>query len=73
MGLMNSPRKNSRPITSTPKQNSNINILRHVDYSSKYGLGYILTNGCYGVYFNDSSKICLNPNNNDLVFIPARC
>lgn len=84
MGLMNSPRQNSRPISSITQTSSNstsnsnsssasIYIIRHVDYSSKYGLGYILSNGYYGVYFNDSSKICLNPSNNDVTFIPARC
>lgn len=28
-----------------------------VDYSSKYGLGYCLTNGDCGVYYNDSSLL----------------
>jgi len=31
-----------------------------VDYSSKYGLGYLLSNGSTGVFFNDSSKIILD-------------
>lgn len=31
-----------------------------VDYSSKYGLGYLLSNGATGVFFNDSTKIILN-------------
>ena len=31
-----------------------------VDYSSKYGLGYILSNGAAGVFFNDSTKIILD-------------
>lgn len=30
-------------------------VLSHVDYSTKYGLGYLLSNGCIGVYFNDST------------------
>lgn len=33
-----------------------------VDYSSKYGLGYYLSNEATGVYFNDSTKIVLDPN-----------
>lgn len=45
-------------------------VMKHVDYSSKYGLGYILSNGCYGVYFNDSSKINFNPQNEEVTFIP---
>ena len=32
-----------------------------VDYSSKYGLGYLLSNGSSGVFFNDSTKIILEP------------
>lgn len=32
-------------------------MTKWVDYSSKYGLGYTLSNGGIGVYFNDSSKI----------------
>lgn len=30
-----------------------------VDYTTKYGLGYLLSNGAIGVYFNDSTKIVL--------------
>ena len=32
-------------------------VKKWVDYSSKYGLGYTLSNGACGVYFNDNSKI----------------
>ncbi|EGR30222.1 protein kinase domain protein [Ichthyophthirius multifiliis] len=35
-------------------------VVSWVDYSNKYGLGYCLCNGAYGVYFNDSSKIILD-------------
>lgn len=31
-----------------------------VDYSSKYGLGYMLNNKSSGVFFNDSTKILLD-------------
>lgn len=30
-----------------------IHILTYVDYSKKYGLGYLINNKQYGVYFND--------------------
>jgi polo-like kinase 1 len=33
-----------------------------VDFSSKYGMGYKMSNGAYGVLFNDSTKIVLDPN-----------
>lgn len=35
----------------------NIWVKKWVDYSTKYGLGYMLSNGCAGVFFNDSTKI----------------
>lgn len=34
-----------------------VSIKKWIDYSSKYGIGYALTNGSCGVYFNDSSKM----------------
>jgi polo-like kinase 1 len=37
-------------------------LVKYVDFSSKYGIGYKLTNGSYGVLFNDSTKIILDPN-----------
>jgi len=40
---------------------SEIWVKKWVDYSSKYGLGYLLSNGTTGVFFNDSTKIILDP------------
>jgi len=40
-----------------------IYVKKWIDYSSKYGLGYRLSNGITGVYFNDSSKIILKLDN----------
>ncbi len=37
-------------------------IVQYVDFSTKYGIGYKLKNGSYGVLFNDSTKIVLDPN-----------
>ena len=34
-----------------------MSVKKWIDYSSKYGMGYSLTNGACGVYFNDSSKM----------------
>lgn len=36
-------------------------VKKWVDYSTKYGLGYLLSNGATGVFFNDSTKIILDP------------
>ena len=46
-----------------------IYVTKFLDYSSKYGLGYILSNGFCGVYFNDSTKIILNPNTNIFYYL----
>ncbi|CAD8127828.1 unnamed protein product [Paramecium sonneborni] len=35
-------------------------VKKWVDYSSRYGLGYLLSNGATGVFFNDSTKIVLD-------------
>lgn len=32
-------------------------VKQWVDYSTKYGIGYILNSDCIGVYFNDNSKL----------------
>ncbi len=37
-----------------------IHAYRWVDYSKKYGLGYSLSDGRYGVFFNDATKILLS-------------
>lgn len=47
-------------------------VKKWVDYSSKYGLGYLLSNGFSGVFFNDSSKIILNPSTNVFYYIERR-
>ncbi|CAN0178158.1 unnamed protein product, partial [Ectocarpus sp. 8 AP-2014] len=36
-------------------------VTRYVDYSTKYGLGFLLSDGSAGVYFNDATKIVLEP------------
>ena len=38
-------------------------VKKWIDYSSKYGLGYLLSNGSLGVFYNDSSKIIVHPKN----------
>lgn len=40
-----------------------------MDYSSKYGLGYILSNSFIGVYFNDNSKMIQQKNENEVKYI----
>lgn len=45
-----------------PAQPQTEMVVEFVDFSSKYGLGYKLSNGSYGVLFNDSTKIVTHPN-----------
>ena len=45
-----------------------IYIVKWLDYSTKYGTGYILSNGFCGVYFNDSTKIIMNPNSSTFYY-----
>ena len=44
-------------------------VKKWIDYSNKYGLGYVLTNNCVGVYFNDSTKIIYKPNGMNFVYV----
>ena len=60
-----------RPTKSTISTVTPVNIWvkKWIDYSSKYGLGYLLNNGTAGVYFNDSTKIILKPGESNFSYI----
>ena len=47
-------------------------VKKWVDYSTKYGLGYYLSNEATGVFFNDSTKIVLDPNGHHLDYMERR-
>ena len=47
-------------------------ITRYVDYTSKYGLGFLLSDGCSGVYFNDSTKTALGPSGETFQYIERK-
>jgi polo-like kinase 1 len=47
-------------------------VKKWVDYSSKYGLGYVLSNNSTGVFFNDSSKIILNANEHSFHYMERK-
>lgn len=47
-------------------------VTKWVDYASKYGVGYILSDGSIGVYFNDSTKIILVPSGDLFDYITRR-
>ena len=47
-------------------------VKKWVDYSTKYGLGYLLSNGATGVFFNDSTKIILDPKGHHFDYLERR-
>jgi len=58
-GMQSLPNLNKGKTTSSFK--SEVWVKKWVDYSTKYGLGYLLTNGSTGVFYNDSTKLILDP------------
>lgn len=44
-------------------------LTKWVDYSAKYGIGFMLSEGSSGVHFNDSSKIVAEPNSRSFAMI----
>ena len=51
-------------VKENPKKDKGgeVHVKKWVDYSTKYGLGYLLSDGSTGVYFNDSTKIIVDRN-----------
>mmetsp|Transcript_25403 Transcript_25403/g.44891 ORF Transcript_25403/g.44891 Transcript_25403/m.44891 type:complete len:604 (-) Transcript_25403:145-1956(-) len=47
-------------------------VTKWVDYASKYGVGYVLSDGSIGVHFNDSTKIILVPNGTHFDYVTRR-
>ena len=70
--VTNNLKVNEQPPTDPNLKGPDTWVKKWVDYSSKYGLGYLLSNGFSGVFFNDSSKIILNPNTNKFNYIERR-
>ena len=47
-------------------------VLRYVDYTCKYGLGFLLNDGSSGVYFNDSTKTALDSHSDTFQYIERK-
>lgn len=47
-------------------------VTRYVDYTSKYGLGFLLNDGSSGVYFNDSTKAVHSAEGDSFVYVERR-
>jgi len=59
-------------LVGTTLKEPDVWIKKWVDYSSKYGLGYLLSNGSSGVFFNDSTKIILDPHGQHFDYIEKK-
>lgn len=57
------------PVLST---NDEAWVKKWVDYSSKYGLGYLLTTGYVGVVFNDATKAVCSPDGSSFWYIEKK-
>ena len=67
------PWKISRNIPQTLKSSTASTwVVRYVDYTSKYGLGFLLNTGCSGVYFNDSTKIIMSTDGDMFQYIERK-
>ena len=53
----------------TFESGSNCIVQKYIDISDKYGLGYLLSNGTTGIYFNDGTKIVLYFEKNYFLYI----
>lgn len=51
--------QNDNPKNLNEKLQNESVVVNWVDYSNKYGIGYLLNNGYYGVIFNDSTKMIM--------------
>ena len=47
-------------------------VTRYVDYTSKYGLGFLLNDGSSGVYFNDSTKAVHSATGDNFIYVERR-
>ena len=64
-------KRSSRPDTGKYK-GPKVWVKKWVDYSSKYGLGYLLSNTSTGVFFNDSTKIVLDTDGYNFIYYERR-
>ncbi|KAJ8518327.1 hypothetical protein ONZ45_g4587 [Pleurotus djamor] len=64
--------RDPREDPSAPFHEEDVFIVSWVDYCNKYGMGYALTDGTMGVYFNDSTTMVLSPDKKHFDFLSAR-
>ncbi|KAF9449780.1 Pkinase-domain-containing protein [Macrolepiota fuliginosa MF-IS2] len=61
-----------RDYSNTLLEPEKVFIVSWVDYCNKYGMGYALTDGSVGVYFNDSTSCVLSPDKVHFDYITSR-
>ena len=64
-----------RPLTPSSMRNGSLPenwVTRYVDYTSKYGLGFLLNDNCSGVFFNDSTKIALDNDGTSFQYVERK-
>jgi len=59
-------------VAVSPNAMPDLWVTKWVDYSSKYGVGYIMSDSSIGVYFNDSTKIIMGPKGHEFDYITRR-
>jgi len=66
----------ARALTASNNSNainpSEVVVNKWIDYSTKYGLGYVLSNKNVGVLFNDFTKIVINPMGMNFMYIEKK-
>jgi polo-like kinase 1 len=72
MGASTAPVDANRNKIGTVAREAEVWVKKWVDYSTKYGLGYYLSNEATGVFFNDSTKIVLDSNGHHLDYMERR-
>jgi len=65
-------KKQTINIMTINKNCDDIVVLKFIDLSSKCGIGYILSNGDIGAYFNDKTKLILIKSTLNIVYIDSK-
>ncbi|KAH7098852.1 Pkinase-domain-containing protein [Auriculariales sp. MPI-PUGE-AT-0066] len=60
------------PKLDADRPKAKVFLVSWVDYCNKYGMGYALTDGCVGVYFNDTTSLVLSADKEHLDFMQPR-
>lgn len=63
---------NFKPISQANSPGAEMWVTRYVDYTSKYGLGFLFNDGSAGVYFNDSTKAVLAPKGDAFIYVERK-